>query len=107
DGLYLALHGSMEVRDLGEAPEAVILRRAREALGPDAKIAVSYDLHGNLSEGLVAPVDVLVAYRTNPHWDLAPTGFRAGSRLVRALRGHIHPVHAWRKLPVILGGGTT
>ena len=107
DGLYLALHGSMEVRDLGEAPEAVLVRRVREALGPDAKIAVSYDLHGNLSEGMVSPVDVLVAYRTNPHWDLAPTGFRAGSRLIRALRGQIHPVHAWRKLPVVLGGGVT
>jgi microcystin degradation protein MlrC len=50
---------------------------------------------------------VLVAYRTNPHWDLAPTGFRAGNRLIRALRGQISPVHAWRKLPLVLGGGTT
>ncbi|HSQ63007.1 MAG TPA: M81 family metallopeptidase [Polyangiaceae bacterium] len=107
DGIYLALHGSMEVRDLAEAPEAVLLRRVREALGPDAKIAVSCDLHANLSEGLLSPVDVLVAYRTNPHWDLAPTGFRAGSRLIRVLRGQIHPVHAWRKLPVVLGGGVT
>ncbi len=107
DGLYLALHGSMEVLGLGEAPEAVLLRRAREALGPEPRIAVSYDLHANLSEGLVAPVDVLVAYRTNPHRDLAPTGFRAGSRLIRALRGEIRPVHAWRKLPMVLGGGVT
>jgi microcystin degradation protein MlrC len=107
DGVYLALHGSMEVRDLGEPPETVILRRVRAALGPDAKIAVSFDLHANLSEGMVEPVDVLVAYRTNPHWDLAPTGFRAGSRLIRVLRGQLHPVHAWRKLPVVLGGGVT
>ena len=107
DGVYLALHGSMEVRDLGEAPEAVLLRRVREALAPDAKIAASFDLHANLSEGVVSQVDVLVAYRTNPHWDLAPTGFRAGSRLIRALRGQIRPVHAWRKLPVVLGGGVT
>jgi microcystin degradation protein MlrC len=107
DGIYLALHGSMEVRDLGEAPEASILRRVREAIGPDAKIAVSFDLHANLSQGVVSAVDVLVAYHTNPHWDLAPTGFRAGSRLIRALRGRIRPVHAWRKLPMVLGGGTT
>ena len=107
DGVYLALHGSMEVRDLDEAPEAVLLRRVRAALGDEAKIAVSYDLHGNLSAGLVDPVDVLVAYRTNPHWDLAPTGFRAGVRLIRTLRGHIEPVHAWRKLPLVLGGGMT
>lgn len=107
DGVYLALHGSMQVAGLAEAPEAVILRRVRAVIGGAAKLAVSYDLHANLSAGLVDPVDVLVAYRTNPHWDLAPTGFRAGRRLVRALRGEIAPVHAWRKLPMVLGGGTT
>jgi microcystin degradation protein MlrC len=107
DGLYLALHGSMEVQGLGEAPEAFVLRRVREVVGDEVKIAVSYDLHGNLSSGLVDPVDVLVAYRTNPHWDLFPTGFRAGNRLIRALRGEVRPVHAWRKLPLVLGGGVT
>ncbi len=107
DGVYLALHGSMQVAGLDEAPEAVILRRVRAALPEHARLAVSYDLHGNLSEDLVSPVDVLIAYRSNPHWDLAPTGFRAGNRLVRVLRGELHPVHAWRKLPMIFGGGTT
>ncbi|MCA9585073.1 MAG: M81 family metallopeptidase, partial [Myxococcales bacterium] len=99
DGVYLALHGSMQVDGLGEPPEANLLRRVRALVGARVKIAVSYDLHANLSAGLVDPVDVLVAYRTNPHWDLAPTGFRAGNRLVRALRGQVDPVHAWRKLP--------
>jgi microcystin degradation protein MlrC len=107
DGVYLALHGSMEVQGLDEAPEAVLLRRVREQLGPKAAIAVSYDLHANLSRGLIEPVDVMLAYRTNPHWDLGPTGFRAGVRLIRALRGEIEPTHAWRKLPMVLGGGTT
>lgn len=107
DGIYLALHGSMQVDGLEGAPEADLLARVRAVMGPTAKIAVSYDLHANLSSGLVDPVDVLVAYRTNPHWDLAPTGFRAGTRLVRALRGEIRPVHAWRKLPIVLGGGKT
>jgi microcystin degradation protein MlrC len=107
DGVYLALHGSMEVAGLDEAPEAVILRRVRAVLGPEAGLAVSYDLHANLSAGLIEPVDVLVAYRSNPHWDLAPTGFRAGNRLIRAIRGQCRPAHAWRKLPLVLGGGMT
>ena len=107
DGIYLALHGSMQVDGLDEAPEAVILRRVREAVGPDVKIGASFDLHGNLCSGIVDPLEVLVAYRTNPHWDLAPSGFRAGNRLIRSLRGHCRPVHAWRKMPMVLGGGTT
>lgn len=110
DGVYLALHGSMQVDGLDgleRAPEAVILRRVRAALGPAAMIAASFDLHANLSPGIADALDVLVSYRTNPHWDLAPSGFRAGNRLIRASRGQIHPVHAWRKLPVVLGGGIT
>ncbi len=107
DGVYLALHGSMQVDDLDEAPEAAILRRVRDALGADAMIAASFDLHANLSPGIADALDVLVSYRRNPHWDLAPAGFRAGNRLIRALRGQCRPVHAWRKLPVVLGGGIT
>ncbi|MBS2014454.1 MAG: M81 family metallopeptidase [Deltaproteobacteria bacterium] len=107
DAIYLALHGSMQVEGLREAPEAFLLRRVREVAGERVKIAVSYDLHANLSAGLVDPASVLVAYRTNPHWDLAPTGYRAGRRLLGVLRGEIDPVHAWRKLPMVLGGGTT
>ncbi|MDP3278179.1 MAG: M81 family metallopeptidase [Deltaproteobacteria bacterium] len=107
DGVYLALHGSMEVKGLGEQPESVILRRVREVLGPGPRIAASFDLHANLTDETVKALDVLIGYRSNPHWDLAPTGFRAGNRLIRALRGEIRPVHAWRKLPMVLGGGTT
>ncbi len=107
DGIYLALHGSMQVSGLDEAPEAVILRRVREAAGPRPRIAASFDLHGNLCAGIVDPLDILVAYRSNPHWDLAPSGFRAGNRLIRALRGEVAPTSAWRKLPLVLGGGTT
>lgn len=107
DGVYLALHGSMQVDGLGEAPEANLLRRVRETIGMQARLAVSYDLHANLSAGLVEPVDILIAYRTNPHWDLFPTGYRAGTRLIAALRGEIAPSSAWRKLPIVIGGGST
>ncbi len=107
DGVYLALHCSMEVLGLDEAPEAVILARVREALGPGPRLVASFDLHGNMTPAIVDALDLLVAYRSNPHWDLAPTGFRAGNRLIRLLRGQIRPHKAWRKLPLVLGGGTT
>lgn len=107
DAVYLALHGSMEVVGLGEAPEAVILRRVREVLGPRPRLAATFDLHANLSQSIVDALDVLYAYRTNPHWDLCPTGFRAGRQLIDALRGRVTPTHAFRKLPMVLGGGNT
>lgn len=107
DGIYLALHGSMQVEGVTGAPEAELIRRVRALVGERVKIAVSYDLHANLTAGLVEPVEVMIAYRSNPHWDLAPTGFRAGRRLLKTIRGELRPVHAWKKLPMLLGGGMT
>ena len=106
DAIYLALHGSMRVHELDEAPEGVILRELRELVG-DLPIAVSYDLHANLSPSIVEPATILEGYRTNPHRDLCKTGIRAGEQLISMLRSEIKPVRAWRKLPVILGGGMT
>jgi microcystin degradation protein MlrC len=107
DGVYLALHGSMQVAAMHEAPEGRILREVRQLVGASARIAVSYDLHANLSAALVDPADILISYRSNPHWDLAPTGYRAGKRLIQVLRGEIRPTSAYRKLPMVLGGGMT
>ncbi|MCB9648626.1 MAG: M81 family metallopeptidase [Deltaproteobacteria bacterium] len=106
DAVYLALHGSMQVAGLGASPEGVILDDVR-ALTGGVPIAASFDLHGNLCPAIVDKLTILTAYRTNPHRDLLQTGFRAGNRLIRALRGQVAPTHAWRKLPMLLGGGTT
>ncbi|MDX1494692.1 MAG: M81 family metallopeptidase, partial [Longimicrobiales bacterium] len=46
DGVYLALHGAMAVRDISR-PEAELARRVREVVGPDVPIAGTFDLHGN------------------------------------------------------------
>jgi microcystin degradation protein MlrC len=55
----------------------------------------------------MAASEIPVAYWTNPHRDHASTGHRAGSLLIRTLRGEIRPTSAWRSLPMLLGGGTT
>lgn len=104
DGVYLALHGSMRVEGMSGSPEADLLESVgREA--PGALVAATLDLHANLSQRIVDAAPVLQSFRANPHWDLFPSGARAGHTLVRSLRGDARPVSAWRKLPVVLGGG--
>ena len=49
DGVYLALHGAMAVRNVPR-PEAEIARRFREVVGPDVPIVGSFDLHANEDE---------------------------------------------------------
>ncbi|TNF30523.1 MAG: M81 family peptidase [Deltaproteobacteria bacterium] len=106
DGVMLSLHGAMGAEDTVD-PDGDLLRAVREAVGPDVKIAVSLDLHAQITEQTEAYADVISAYRTNPHRDHVSTGFRAGKMLIDALLGRTRPTVAWRTLPMVMGGGLT
>lgn len=107
DGVFLSLHGAMRgVREVPE-PEEGFLAAVREVVGPELPVAITLDLHAQLTPGKVDPATIVVAYKTNPHRDLGRTGFRAGAILMRALQGAIQPVLRWRSLPMLIGGGTT
>lgn len=84
DAAYLDLHGAMVTRRYPDA-EAEILNRIRQAMGPDFPIAVSLDLHGNLSPAFFEAATVVTIYRTYPHTDFARTGARAAELLDRAM----------------------
>lgn len=105
DGLYLALHGAMGAEGYPD-PEAYLLQEIRKVVGA-IPIAVSFDLHANLTRAKVEQIDLLCAYHTNPHYDMARVGERTGDLLIRTLKGEIQPRMAWRSLPLLLGGGNT
>jgi microcystin degradation protein MlrC len=106
DGLVFSMHGAMVAEETDD-PEALFMETVREECGTDTMVAVSLDLHGQMTKAFIDQIDILAAYRTNPHRDHAKTGYRAGAMLIRALMGQITPVLAWRTLPMVLGGGTT
>jgi microcystin degradation protein MlrC len=107
DAVFLSLHGAMRGTAEMPEPEEEFLAAVREAVGPDVPVAVTLDLHAQLTPGKVDPATVLVTYRTNPHRDLASTGFRAGRILLATLAGQVRPVSRWRTLPMVMGGGYT
>ena len=86
DAIYLDLHGAMVTRRHDDA-EAEILRRIRDRVGPGYPIAVSLDLHGNMSREFFELATVVTVYRTYPHVDIAATGARAAALLERAMSG--------------------
>jgi microcystin degradation protein MlrC len=85
DGVYLDLHGAMVTEHL-EDGEGELLRRVRRVVGPAVPVAASLDLHANVTAEMVTEADLLVAYRTYPHVDMAATGARA-ARLLHGLVG--------------------
>ena len=103
DGVYLALHGAMEVEGVGDG-ESDLLRAVREVVGPDTLISASFDLHGNVAPDVVAALNIMTALRTAPHRDGGPTRRRAVAHLTRCLREGIRPVCEMVKPPLLLPG---
>ncbi len=106
DGLYLAMHGAMNVEGMDDA-EGDWISAARSVVGPDCPIATSYDLHGNVSQEIIDQIDIFAGYRTAPHIDVRETMVRAWSMLLRALRSGEKPGVAWAPIPVLLPGERT
>lgn len=102
DGVFLSLHGALAVPGI-EDPEGDLLVSIRGALG--VPVAVSLDLHANLTPKKVDGATVLCGYQTNPHRDHARVGQRTGEILLDTLAGKVEPVMRWRTLPLVLGGG--
>ena len=96
DGVYLDLHGAMVTQDHLDG-EAEILRRVRELVG-DRPIAVSLDLHANLSADVVDLADAITIYRTYPHLDMGETGARAWTLLRDLIETGARPAKAFRRL---------
>lgn len=100
DGVYLALHGAMAVRNISR-PEAEIARRFREAVGPDVPIVATFDLHANEDEEFLKYADMAFITKRYPHYDSTLQGRRAARLLVRLARGTYNPATATRKPGVI------
>jgi microcystin degradation protein MlrC len=101
DGLLLALHGAM-VADTYPDADGEIVTRIRAAMGPAFPIVVTFDLHGNLSERVIAGSHAAVSYRTNPHVDQRECGQRAARIMHRMLHDGLRPCQALAKPPVIV-----
>ena len=101
DGIYLDLHGAMVTQSHNDG-EAEILRRLREVVGPDLPIAVSLDLHGNMSRAFFERASSVAIYRTYPHVDMAETGARARKLLREELKRGKPFAKAWRQLDYLV-----
>lgn len=102
DAVYLDLHGAM-VTESHEDGEGELLRRVRAIVGPDMPVVASLDLHTNITEAMVRHADVLIAYRTYPHLDMAATGARVMRHLEKLLTGERkRQARAMRRLPFLI-----
>ncbi len=99
DVCFLDLHGAMVTQSTDDG-EGSLLKRIRQ-LAPGLPIAVSLDLHANLTDEIVRNCTVLVGYKTYPHLDMYETGAHAARIMLQALKGAVTPVMSWGQRPIL------
>jgi microcystin degradation protein MlrC len=101
DAVYLDLHGAM-VAEHADDGEGELLARVRAVVGAHIPVVASLDLHANVTQRMLEHADVLIAYRTYPHVDMAETGARVARYLQQRLAGRPRPHLSARRVPFLI-----
>jgi len=99
DAALLDLHGAM-VSETTDDGEGTLLVKMRE-IAPDLPIAVTYDLHTNLTQKMIDNCTCLIGYKTYPHVDMRAVGEKIGRVMLDHLAGKNSPVMAWGHPPLL------
>jgi microcystin degradation protein MlrC len=99
EGVYIQAHGAAR-GTVDFDPEGALFRAVRAVVGETVPVVATLDLHANVSLKMVAETDLLIAYRTNPHTDMAERGYEAGQAM-RELLGSVRTAKAFVKLPIL------
>jgi len=99
DGVYICNHGAMITTEEEDA-DGVFFAAVRDAVGSDVPIVATLDPHGNVSDLMVDSVDVVVAYRTDPHVDQVERGQEAAA-VMHELWAGVEPHPVFVKLPIV------
>lgn len=101
DGLLVILHGAM-VSEQYPDMEGEILQRVRHKVGQAFPVAVTLDLHANMSRMMADMAHIIVGYDTYPHVDAYERAVEATHLLVRMIRGEVHPTIGWSQPRMVL-----
>jgi microcystin degradation protein MlrC len=101
DGVLLAQHGAAVSEEHPDA-DGEVCRRVRALVGPSVPIGMALDLHGNLSQKMIANTTVTTCYTTNPHLDARERALRCAELIVGTIKREIRPVQALEMPPLVI-----
>ncbi|MSY05083.1 MAG: hypothetical protein F2722_04195, partial [Actinobacteria bacterium] len=101
DGVILNLHGAL-ITQTHDYADAEIVARVRALIGEEIPIAVTHDLHANVTSEILEHADILIGYQTYPHIDQAETGAKAAKLLLDLLAGGAPIQSAISKIPLLI-----
>ncbi len=98
----LALHGSMRVKEIGDAEADILL--TLKTLYPDIPIFSSLDTHATISKEMVNNSDCLISYKCAPHTATFEIGKKVGHLVLDYLKSRNLPKIAVFKIPFLVAG---
>jgi microcystin degradation protein MlrC len=107
DFVFLVLHGAMVAQGHYWDCEGDILRRVRAVVGDSTPVGALLDLHGNMSEDMVAGGTIVVACKEYPHVDYPERANELYTLLERASRGGPRAHTMLVRVPMLALMGTT
>lgn len=103
DGVWLLLHGAMDVEKIGSG-DLAIAKAVRRKIGPTVPIAIAFDLHADIDPQIAAYVNVICGFRTAPHVDIERTQIHAAQLLLKCIDLNYLPKPMVVKVPIIAKG---
>ncbi|MEO8545876.1 MAG: M81 family metallopeptidase [Burkholderiaceae bacterium] len=101
DAVLLPQHGAAVSVPWPDA-DGELVRRVREAVGPDVPIGLALDMHGNISPQMVHNATVTTVYQTNPHIDAYAQALHCARLIIQTVRGAIKPTSALVAPPLLV-----
>jgi len=101
DGVLLAQHGGAVSEEFPDM-DGEIARLVKQAVGQSTPVAMTFDLHSNITQKQIENTEAILVYRTNPHIDQVERGLEASEILVRTIRGEIDPIQHLVQVPMII-----
>jgi microcystin degradation protein MlrC len=102
DGVLLNQMGAAVSEEYPDM-DGELARRVREIVGLNVPVAMTLDLHANVSQQMADETDALVIYKTNPHTDAVPRAHDACDLVVRMATENWRPAKWLEQPPMVVG----
>lgn len=103
DGIWLHLHGSMQVEEIGSG-ELYIVKKLREIVGDNVPIGITLDPHANNDEKFCDYINIVRGYHTIPHYDQPESERVTASLLLKMMQSKILVKPSLITIPMIISG---
>ncbi len=101
DGVLIANHGAAVSEEFPDM-DAEFTRMVRKIVGPNVPVGITLDMHANISKDTVENTDVCVVWRTCPHMDPKPRGYKCASLIVKTILSEIKPTQYIEMPPMLV-----